>query len=140
MKTAKLIARKAFVTRPDVVKVHDPFAAYHQFRDRTVREALREVRSELRRSNVDSWNAVKTLCRLTGKAVELFAQARRPRVELKPGTVLLVSRKGRETLTKDLEQKLETLARQKGLSVRYAATKEELAEEARRAQTRKQTP
>lgn len=137
-KTATLIARKAFVRRPDVVRVDDPFAAYHQFRDRTAREALREVRNKLRSANVDSWNAMKTLCLLTGKALELFAQARRPRVELKPGTVLMVSRKGRQTLTKDLKDKLETLARQKGLGVRYAATKEELAERAREAQTRKQ--
>ena len=143
-KTAGLIARKAFVRRADVVKVDDPYAAYHQFRDRTVREALREVRSELRRSNVDSWNAVKTLCLLTGKAVELFVKARRPRAELRPGTVLVVSRKGRQTLTPDLKQRFETLARHKGLGVRYAATKEELAERAREAQEQKrrqsQTP
>ncbi|MBX9578669.1 MAG: hypothetical protein K2X87_00025, partial [Gemmataceae bacterium] len=123
--TAKLIARKAFVRRPDVVKVLDVDGAYHAFRDRTVKEAFKDLRDDLRRKNTDSWNAVLTLGRLTGEALKKFLAYRRPKVVLKAGTVLLVGREAQQTMSKEQKDRLEALAHKKRFVVRYAKAQQQ---------------
>jgi hypothetical protein len=137
-KTAMLVARKAFVPRDDVIQVKNLARANEDGRTPTKGEVFRAVRNELRRKNVDDWNAIATLGRLTGIALKVYLKARKPKVSYPPGTVMVVSRKAQRTATPEQKKQFARLAAKRGWAVRYAKLEQDQSQQQGQQQGQKQ--